>query len=130
MNNSIAVVHRGNCCFSDKSRNAAANGAVGVLIVDNTAHMYFGHVGDALSIPTVIIGNSAGLAIAKDILKSNSSTVGSILDSDEHSLKINVDTVYHAGFGRASGYFSGLADLKVLPLASALACCCLYGLLQ
>jgi len=55
MNNSIAVVLRGNCYFSDKSRNAATNGAVGILIVDNivedTAHMSFAHVGPALTIP-------------------------------------------------------------------------------
>ena len=61
MNNSIAVVLRSNCYFSDKSRNAAANGAVGILIVDNivedTAHMGFAHVGPALTIPTVIVGN-------------------------------------------------------------------------
>ena len=130
MNNSIAVVLRSNCYFSDKSRNAAANGAVGILIVDNivedTAHMGFAHVGPALSIPTVIIGNSAGLSIASDILKSNSTTIGSILDSDEHSLKINVDQAYHAGFGKASGFFSGSVEFRltansdtIMPYASS-----------
>jgi hypothetical protein len=114
MNNSIAVVLRSNCYFSDKSRNAAANGAVGILIVDNivedTAHMGFAHVGPALSIPTVIIGNSAGLSIASDILKSNSTTIGSILDSDEHSLKINVDQAFSTPTGSA---FLGSVEFRL-----------------
>ena len=57
---SIALIERGTLLFKDKVANAAAAGAIGVIIYNNEAGTFLGGSDSDLSIPTVTISQSEG----------------------------------------------------------------------
>lgn len=59
----IAVIGRGVCSFQEKVDNAAAAGAVGVIVV-NSDETYLTMAGDGTGIPAVLVSLSDGLEIA------------------------------------------------------------------
>ncbi|MER7625155.1 M28 family metallopeptidase [Streptomyces sp. NPDC126503] len=67
----IALIKRGGCAFADKQKNAAAAGAVGAVIYNNTAGLLSGTLGDpaAGKIPTGGISQAEGEKLAADLAK-------------------------------------------------------------
>lgn len=74
----VAVIDRGTCSFAIKVRNAQANGAVGVVVVNNVAGVQ--DMANAappitdITIPAVLISNSDGARI-----KANPGATGSVV---------------------------------------------------
>ncbi len=74
LSNSIALIERGVCLFSDKVGNAAQAGAVGVVVYNNAANGTISMSGlGTATIPAVMISNSDGLAL-KQYVDANAST--------------------------------------------------------
>ncbi|MFB6836660.1 M28 family metallopeptidase [Streptomyces sp. NPDC056361] len=65
----IALIKRGGCTFAAKQQNAAAAGAVGAVIYNNTAGALSGTLGDpaAGKIPTGGLTQAEGVALAADL---------------------------------------------------------------
>lgn len=63
----IALVARGTIPFSDKAKNAAASGALAVLIYNNTQGGFTGTLKDPVSIPTLGITGEDGRAILDEL---------------------------------------------------------------
>lgn len=56
----IALVERGTCVFSIKANNAAAAGALGILIFDNSASFPGGQMVDLTTIPALFLTDTLG----------------------------------------------------------------------
>ncbi|MEU9856422.1 M28 family metallopeptidase [Streptomyces sp. NPDC047974] len=67
----IALIKRGVCPFSTKQQNAAAAGAVGAIVYNNTAGLLSGTLGaaDAGKIPTAGISQAEGEQLVADLAK-------------------------------------------------------------
>jgi subtilisin family serine protease len=64
----IALIHRGACAFVDKTANAEASGAIGVIIANNRAGAMPGLGGDSpATIPSVGISQANGAAIEGEL---------------------------------------------------------------
>ncbi len=69
----IAVLYRGVCPFSNKALNAQNEGAIAVVIINNTDDMAFTMLGDAVTgpqvtIPVVMISETSGALLRDEIL--------------------------------------------------------------
>jgi hypothetical protein len=75
INGNIAVLYRGVCFFSQKALNAQNEGAIAVLIINNTDDMAFtmlgGDLGPQVTIPTVMISQSDGALLRDEIIAGN-----------------------------------------------------------
>ena len=75
INGNIAVLYRGTCFFSQKALNAQNEGAIAVLIINNTDDMAFtmqgGDFGPQVTIPVVMISQSSGALLRDEILAGN-----------------------------------------------------------
>lgn len=73
VNGKIAVVYRGDCQFGRKALNAQLAGAIGVIIINNVpggpVGMAAGDVGNDVTIPVVMITNTAGAQLRNAILQ-------------------------------------------------------------
>jgi aminopeptidase YwaD len=56
----IVLIERGDLTFRDKVSNAAAAGAVGVVIFNNEAGIYYGNLGENMALPTIAISQVEG----------------------------------------------------------------------
>ncbi|MFD6080028.1 M28 family metallopeptidase [Streptomyces hydrogenans] len=67
----IALIKRGGCTFAAKQENAAAAGAVGAIVYNNTAGLLSGTLGaaDAGKIPTAGLSQAEGEQLAADLAK-------------------------------------------------------------
>ena len=65
----IALVDRGDCFFVEKTANAQAAGALGLIVVNNDGDDVLGMAGQdpALSIPVLLIGQSNGDALKTEL---------------------------------------------------------------
>ena len=61
----IALVQRGEIRFLDKANNAAAAGAVGLIIINNVPGNFSGTLGAQTSIPVLALGSEQGSALLK-----------------------------------------------------------------
>lgn len=59
----IAIVERGEIRFLEKAENAAAAGAVGLIIVNNTSGNLFGTLGGELDIPVLALSQEQGSSL-------------------------------------------------------------------
>ncbi|PJC62175.1 MAG: hypothetical protein CO022_05960 [Flavobacteriales bacterium CG_4_9_14_0_2_um_filter_32_27] len=74
VNGNIAVVYRGSCQFGTKALRAQNAGAIGVIIINNTAgifNMFGGNDGINVTIPTIMISQADGMLLRNDILQNN-----------------------------------------------------------
>lgn len=85
---SIALISRGTCNFSDKVDNADAAGAEAVVVYNNAGDNVIRMGGlEATSIPSVMIGQSDGLAVASFIDSNPGAT--SLLSSTEETAVVD-----------------------------------------
>jgi len=77
--NSIALISRGSCAFSDKAENAAAAGAEAIVIYNNVAGAPMGMSMDDAKIPAVSIASEDGQTLV-DLLTSAEEDVTAKLD--------------------------------------------------
>lgn len=56
----IALVRRGEIRFSEKARNAAAAGAVGLVIVNSSSGNFYGSLAEAVKIPVLALSGQQG----------------------------------------------------------------------
>ena len=63
----IALVQRGEIRFLDKANNAAAAGAVGLIIVNNVPRNFSGTLGAQTSIPVLALGSEQGSALKEPL---------------------------------------------------------------
>ena len=63
----IALVQRGDIRFLDKANNAAAAGAVGLIIVNHAPGNFSGTLGAQTSIPVLALGSEQGSALKKPL---------------------------------------------------------------
>ena len=63
----IALVQRGDIRFLDKANNAAAAGAVGLIIVNNVPGDFSGTLGTQTSIPVFALGNAQGSTLKQPL---------------------------------------------------------------
>ncbi|NJO80771.1 MAG: M28 family peptidase [Cyanobacteria bacterium RM1_2_2] len=61
----IAIVERGEIRFSEKATNAAAAGAVGLIIVNNAPGDFSGSLGDGFDIPVLSLSQEQGRPLLK-----------------------------------------------------------------
>lgn len=71
----IALVMRGSCTFEQKVNNAAAGGAVAVIIYVVAGQAAIHASIGAATLPTVVLGNSDGLALQKAVAANPSTSV-------------------------------------------------------
>jgi 2',3'-cyclic-nucleotide 2'-phosphodiesterase (5'-nucleotidase family)/subtilisin family serine protease len=62
LDDTIALIQRGGCTFSEKVNNAAALGAIGTIIYNNV-DAHFGGIGDPVLIPAAFIHQQDGLSL-------------------------------------------------------------------
>ena len=67
VNGAIALVQRGEIRFLDKANNAAAAGAVGLIIVNNAPGSFSGTLGAQISIPVLALGSEQGNALKEPL---------------------------------------------------------------
>ncbi|MCC5854241.1 MAG: S8 family serine peptidase [Idiomarina sp.] len=89
LNDRIVLVNRGTCTFTEKANNAAAAGAIGMIVVNNEAGtISMGMEGSTL--PAVMISDTAGQAIRNNFSSGQSVTLTPFealtQDSDIHRL--------------------------------------------
>lgn len=65
--NKLVLVERGTLTFTEKAKNAAAAGAAGIIIHNNTKGRFFGNLEESLPIPAAAISKEEGLALRKRI---------------------------------------------------------------
>ncbi|KAI9483825.1 MAG: peptidase S8/S53 domain-containing protein [Benjaminiella poitrasii] len=68
VNGKLALIKRGTCAFTDKVNNAAAGGAIGVVVYNNVAGALTASV-PGVTIPVVSISNADGLELSAAIKK-------------------------------------------------------------
>jgi aminopeptidase YwaD len=79
VNAAIAIVRRGEIRFSEKAKNAAAAGAVGLVIVNNKPGNLYGTLGEEVKIPVLSLSSDEGNSL---IQKAKNSSINA-------SLKVN-----------------------------------------
>ncbi|MEO1403268.1 MAG: M28 family metallopeptidase [Cyanobacteria bacterium J06635_1] len=63
----IAIVQRGEITFLEKTQNAIAAGAVGVIIINTEVDNFFGTLGEAVSIPVFSLSGEDGEALNREL---------------------------------------------------------------
>ncbi len=90
----IALISRGTCGFEIKVNNAAAGGAIAVVLVNNVAGALTANIG-AATLPTVAISNTDGAALQAAVAAQPSPTV-----------TVAFDGVAYPGDSRVTASFS------------------------
>ncbi len=84
----IALIDRGQCSFVIKVNNAAAAGAVGVVVVNNQGDSVMGMGGTGpVTIPSVFIGQSNGSIIKNELLSTTVNADIRLLASSVNSIR-------------------------------------------
>ncbi|MEM7220258.1 MAG: S8 family serine peptidase [Pseudomonadota bacterium] len=112
MTGAIALISRGGCSFAQKSANAEAQGAVGMVVYNDgtsagrVAPISMGGL-DSATIPSVMIPSFAGLGLASAL--TSGATISALLDASIMALTAFGDTM--AGFS-SQGPGSGGSGFK------------------
>jgi uncharacterized protein (TIGR03437 family) len=117
LSGAIALVQRGTCLFSNKINNAAAAGAVGVIIyqVDGSDAVYSNLFVQNTGIPAVLIGNTDGKAL-KSYIASNSGTTVTLDPTISAINNGNVNTIApFSSRGPSLGNFAAAQDFGLKP---------------
>jgi len=114
VNGKIALIDRGSCNFSVKSLNAQDEGAIAVVICQNTAQAPFamgsGAVGGSVTIPSVMISRADCDAIKLELPNVNISLVGSSGGQDIDGSFDNGIIVHEYGHGISNRLTGGASN--------------------
>ena len=114
----IALIQRGSCNFTVKVKNAQNNGAVAAIIYNAPTSAYIGQMGGVdttVTIPSILIENSEGVAIANQL----SSTPVNVTISDDETKHIYIDADLDNGI-IAHEYGHGVSNRLIGTTATCL----------
>jgi aminopeptidase YwaD len=86
---SIALVERGGLFFNDKVVNAVAAGAIGVIIYNNEAGLFYGSSSQPAKVPVVAISDTEGKSLRDAATAGNASaevSIGDVSSANSHNV--------------------------------------------
>ncbi|MCP4679196.1 MAG: S8 family serine peptidase [Deltaproteobacteria bacterium] len=93
----VALIPRGNCVFSTKINNAAAAGAVAVVITDTFEDgLPFEMAGNSVETPAVLVGTAEGLELEEWVAKHPETTVTITDGFGSYPRQTEKDTVWYS----------------------------------